>query len=305
MVLEGATGSFRGLIDQAGSAGNFQVTATLIDPNADPDADPESAPEPIEGTVNPDGTYELGDLPAPNDYLVRIEDLDGNFATQEFVISVAAGEIKQLNPVVPSASNGGLGGFVTDGAGTPLGGVAVLIRNGEFEIESITPTTGDTGSFQFIGLATPATYVVTFSLEGYTGQTIALELGPGESLDNLQAQLIAGLGTVSGSVVDSAGIPLGAAEVTIEGRGFTAETATLTDAGSTGGVGSFFLTGIPVPGSYTITFSFEGYESVTIPTVFDVNGGPLSTQAVLSPLAGRVVGTVTSAKTATASPTPR
>ncbi|HEY5663219.1 MAG TPA: carboxypeptidase regulatory-like domain-containing protein [Ilumatobacter sp.] len=295
VVLEGETGSFRGLIDQSGQPGNFRVTATLIDPDADPGADPSTAPEPIEGTVNPDGTYELGDLPAPNDYLVRIEDLDGNYATQEFVISVAAGEKKQLNPVVPTASNGRLAGVVTDGAGIPLGGVAVIVRNGDFVVESVTPTTGDTGSFQFIALPTPATYVVSFALDGYTGQTIALELGPGETLDNLRGQLVAGLGTVSGTVVDPAGSPLGAATVVLEGRGFSAETATLTDAGSTGGIGSFFLTGVPVPGSYTITFSLEGYEPVTIPVLFGASGGPLSSQAVLAPLAGRVVGTVTAA----------
>jgi uncharacterized repeat protein (TIGR01451 family) len=295
VVLVGDTGSFRGEIDQSGSeatAGNFVVTATLIDP----DADPDSPPEPIQGTVNPDGTYELGDLPAPNDYLVRIEDLDGNYSTQEFVISVAAGEKKQLNPVVPSASVGQLSGVVVNGAGSPLGGVTVTVRNGEFEVEAVTPTTGATGSFRFIGLPTPATYIVTFSLEGFTGQTIALELGPGKTDDSLRPVLVGGLGTINGVVTDPGGNRLGAAAVLVEGNGFSAATATLTDPGSTGGIGSFFISSIPVPGSYTVTFNLEGFAAVTIPAQFGESGGALSPQVTLTPIAGRVTGVVTSAQ---------
>jgi uncharacterized repeat protein (TIGR01451 family) len=291
--LVGDAGAFSGVIDQSGSGGapgNFKVTATLIPPNPDPD----NPPEPIEGTVNPDGTYELGDLPAPNDYLVQIEDLDGNFATEQFVISVAAGEVKQLNPIVPSASAGKLGGLVVDGAGLPLGGVAVTLRNGDFVLEAVTPTTGDTGSFLFIGLPTPATYIVTFSLEGFTGQTIALELGPGAVDESLRASLIGGLGTINGNVRDQLGNPLGATAVLVEGNGFSAATAALTDAGSTGGVGSFFVSGIPVPGSYTVTFELDGYESVSIPALFGANGGSLSPNVTLTPIAGRVEGVVTS-----------
>ena len=291
--LVGAAGSFVGMIDQSGSGGaaaNFRVTATVILPNPDPD-DP---PEPIEGTVNPDGSYELGDLPAPNDYLVRIEDLDGNFATEEFVISVAAGEKKQLNPVVPSASAGQLGGLVVDGAGIALGGVTVVVRNGDFMLEAVTPTTGDTGSFRFIGLPTPATYIVTFSLEGFTGQTIALELGPGATEDSLRASLVGGLGRINGTVRDPLGNPLGATAVIVEGNGFSAATAALTDAGSTGGVGSFYVSAIPVPGSYTVTLQLDGYESVTVPALFGASGGSLTPSVTLTPIAGRVEGVVTS-----------
>ncbi len=292
--LVGENGSFTGMIDQSGSGGapaNFEVTATVILPNPDPD----NPPEPIPGTVSPDGTsYELGDLPAPNDYLVRIVDLDGNFATEEFVISVAAGEKKQLNPIVPSASAGQLAGLVVDGAGTPLGGVTVLVRNGDFMIEAVTPTTGETGSFRFIGLPTPATYIVTFTLEGFTGQTIALELGPGATDDTLRASLVGGLGTINGTVTDPLGNPLGATEVIVEGNGFSAATASLTDAGSTGGVGSFFVNAIPVPGSYTVTLVLDGYESVTVPALFGANGGRLTPSVTLTPIAGKVEGIVTS-----------
>jgi len=294
--LEGENGAFRGQIGQPGAdpvVGNFEVTATLIDPTAEP------PPEPILGTVNDDNTYELPDLPAPNDYTVRIVDLDGNYATQEFVISVAAGEVKLLNPAVPSASPGELGGVVYDGDGNPLGGVAVTLRNGEFETESVTPTSvSDRGSFSFIGLATPATYVATFSLEGYTSQTIALELGPGKSRDDLAPRLIGGLGTINGFVVDPAALPaplpLGAAQVTIEGAGFSVTTATLTDSGSTGDVGSFYVSGIPVPGTYSVTVSLAGYESVTVEARFGASGGTQSPLIELSPVAGAVQGIVTS-----------
>ena len=146
----------------------------------------------------------------------------------------------QVNPIVPSASVGQLGGVVSSRGVGPLGGVTVTVRNGEFEVEAVTPTIGATGAYRFIGLQTPATYIVTFALEGYTSQTVALEIGPGKTVD-LNVTLIGGLGQIDGTVTDPGFNPLGAVTVLVEGNGFNAATATLTDPGATGGVGSFFI----------------------------------------------------------------
>jgi hypothetical protein len=89
--------------------------------------------------------------------------------------------------------------------GRALGGVDVLLTRGELEIGTKTPTSGEVGFFEVPELRTPATYLMTFSLEGFASETIAVRLGPGEKRDDLVVTLAPAFGTVTGVVRGATG----------------------------------------------------------------------------------------------------
>jgi hypothetical protein len=112
----------------------------------------------------------------------------------------------------------------------------------------------------------PGTYVVTFSQPEYGSRTkiVNLGVGPDAVNSNVNIHLVAGTGSVSGIVVDSAGQGLGAVTLAVGGTSLiggsaTPSTTTLTD----GARGTFQLNGLAVPGTYTLTANLPGYEPST------------------------------------------
>src|SRR5690606_28745227 len=138
------------------------------------------------------------------------------FATQSFQQQVGGGQAAVLNTVTMSAASGAIEGRVTDGSGAGLGGVEIVARSGDTEVRATTPTAGSVGDFRLVDLDTPATYVLTFTREGYSSQTVALELGAGAT-QPVSVSLIGGEGTIGGNVVDVDGNPLGGVTVEVVG----------------------------------------------------------------------------------------
>jgi hypothetical protein len=152
-----------------------------------------------------------------------------------------------------------------------------------------TPTTGTVGSFLIPALPTPGTYVITFTAAGYGSQTSVVSLGPGQTRSDLTISLAAGVGSVSGMLVDSAGHGLGGAAVTVGGAPLPIASTTLT----TGAVGYFSFNNLPAPGSYTLTFTLPGYGSRTVPIELSADGAPPRVTAVMSTALGRISGQIT------------
>ena len=139
----------------------------------------------------------------------------------------------------------------------------------------------------------PRRTCVTFQLEGYTGETKALSLAAGGNA-LLSAQLVGGSGTVTGLATNPDGAPLGGITVSVSGESFTGETSTLTTGGAGGAAGSFTVTGLPVPGEYTVTFSGAGVQSETLSASFTTAGPQDLGTVVLLPFTSEVYGTVRS-----------
>ncbi len=239
-----------------------------------------------------DGTINLGPLPTPADYLVTVT--GEGFATQQFEQSLGGSGNSVINTVNLTAADGTIGGLVVDENDQPLGGVQVTARSGATELKAITPTAGNTGEFRFVGLVTPETYVLTFDLTGFTSQTKALSLAAGGSTI-VSARLVGGSGTVTGLAVTPQGDPIGGITVSITGESFTGETSTLTSTGAGGGAGSFTVSGMPVPGEYTVTFTGTGVQNETLAASFTTAGTQDLGSVVLLPLTSQVRGTVRAA----------
>lgn len=288
-VLVGGLGSISGKIAiPPGSEGTpLEVTATMV---LEGGADGEAAPTFTQTTT--DGTINLTGLPTPATYVVSVTG-DG-FKTMQFEQTVGGGDASIINTVSVAAGSGTIDGTVTDGNGQPLGGVNVTARSGTTELRSVTPTTGSVGTFRFVDLVTPQTYVLTFELDGYSSATRALELPAGGSRA-VSATLIGGKGTAAGQTVDAANNPIGGLVVRIAGGDYAGETATLTTGGTDGPAGSFRFTDLPVPGEYTITVDGDGYLPETVAASFDTAGEVALGSIVMSPDSSDVQGTISGA----------
>jgi hypothetical protein len=292
VVLTGRPGSLVGSVavpESTVATPLLTVTATL-DVSVEDLPDGVAPPEQTVFTQDTTGDILLTGLPTPGTYSIRIEGAD--FDAQVFEESLVGGEVKVINSVRLGAAAGSIAGRVADAAGTPLGGVSVVVSSGDLSVETTTPTSGNVGEFLVVGLETPATYVLSFSLDGYSSQTISLDLLAGEDRAGLSATLVGGLGVVSGTVRDGAGTALGEVEVVVAGGDFTASTTTLTSASESGGVGSYRVSDIPVPGVYTVSFVAPGYVTEVIEVGFLVAGPVPGADVVLRPDVGSVSGTV-------------
>ena len=263
------------------------VTATQVVERSDGTTGGGAEVAPV---VTTDGKFTLTGLATPATYLITVTG-DG-FQTQQFEQTLTGGQTTVLNTVQLSAATGTISGTVRDGNGIPLGGVAITARSGDLVIRSVTPTTGNVGQFQIIGLPTPQTYSITFEFPGYTSTTIALSLEAGQNRSGVDVRLFGGNGTVTGVAVGQDGTAIGGATVTVLGDNTESTTTTLTTGGVGGGPGTFTVTDLPVPGNYTISITASGFQTETLSAFFLGGAEQNLGQVVLLPSTSTVVGAV-------------
>jgi hypothetical protein len=260
-------------------------------------------------TTDGSGNYTLTNLPAPDNY--EISFTSPGYQTTTVTDAVNGGDARLEPTVTLGASVGQISGTVTDGH-APIGGATISTQSGGQTLTVMTPTTGQVGAFILGNLPTPATYVVTFGAPGHGSVTQIIDLSAGQSQQGLTAVLTAGTGSVSGRLVDAAGHGLGGATVTVGGAAMTGGAPTPAPSASpssspsaipssvapstttltSGVVGSFALSGLTAPGSYTLTFSLNGYASATVPVTLADNGAPASVTVTLLPQLGGITGGV-------------
>ncbi len=239
-----------------------------------------------ETTADADGAYSFADLPAPGTYeLTFVAEGYQPTTTTERVLG---GQERFALDVRLGAGTGSIAGLVTDGS-TPLGGVKVSTTIDGKELVVGTPTVGAVGQFVLPNLPTPATYVLTFSKDGFGTTTEVVALGPGELQTDLSVALRGGTGTVTGLVRDSAGNGLGGVTVSAGGAESGATTTTLT----AGTVGQFTLTGLRTGSAVTLTFVKPGYQPVTVPVTIPASGPADPVSVTLPSAVGTLTGRVT------------
>ncbi len=263
IAISGQPGRISGNVALPESAQPGQVmTVTLQEipvPKEDPNAlaqAPPPAPPPAQ-TIETAGPVAFEGLTTPGTYRITVQ-ADG-FEAQEFVQQLDGGADQVMNTVRLGAASGSIAGTVRDSTGAPLGNVKVTVTSGDIKKEETTPTQGAVGTFLVDGLETPRTYVVSFARDGFSGQTIALDLAAGTARTGVDGMLVGGTGTITGLVVGPDGAPLGGVQIVATKGDFSAKTSTLT----TGAAGTYTLSGVPTPGNVAVTFSLDGYLSET------------------------------------------
>jgi hypothetical protein len=211
-------------------------------------------------TVDASGTFEVGDLPTPATYEV-IATMPG-LASELRTVRVQPGDRLTGVTLLLRAGDGVIAGRVTNPDGVPVTGATVAVSSGTVSMTTLTlsgaPETA--GTFEVRDLQTPGTFSLSVTAPGHFGENQTIKLDAQQSIRELEIVLVPSEGRIGGRVTNAAGAPLGGATVTVIGPGSTRTTASL----SNGDVGSWLVTGLTVPGSYTVTFSGEGLASQTL-----------------------------------------
>lgn len=289
VVIEGDPASISGSIDPGASLSPVSTTVVARLSGGATDA------EPVARTTTTGTTYVLEGLPAPATYELSFT-TDG-YQTTKVLTNVGAGQSRQQPTVVLDAGAGQVSGTVTDGK-NPLGNVTVSTVVAGQEVTVITPTTGQVGAYSLDSLPTPGTYTLTFTSPEHGSRAQVVDLDAGQSRTGVDVKLVAGTGSVVGTVRDADGNRLGGVSVVVGGAlqaGGSVDTSTLpsTTTLTTGDVGSFSISGLSAPGDYTLTFVLEGYAPETVPVSLSATGAPPSVKATLGTQLGGITGTVT------------
>lgn len=234
------------------------------------------------------GAYRFANLPAPGNYLLTFTTQGYETTTEQ--TTVTGGANRFVSTAVLAAGAVQISGSVTDGT-NPLGGATVSTTVNGQQISTGTPTTGQVGHFVIDNLPTPATYIITVSKQGYGQVSQVIDLAPGAQRTDLVIPLLAGTGVVSGTAIGPNGAGVGGATVTVGGLANPPTTTTLTD----GQIGAFSLSGLPVPGTYTLTVTADGFAPQTVPVTLTADKPLPPISVPLTASAGTITGTVTGA----------
>lgn len=272
MLLSALPGRVRGEVvgdDPAGASVTAAVAASEL---LDADGIDLAAGGSVvaEATVGEDGGFDLTDLPAPFDYVIEVSK-DG-YASQRRPLSLAAGQFLDEVHIPLRRGDGEIRGSVlglqpTGGTTLPLGGATVTATDGETFVTTSTLTTpsGDLaeGDYVLRNLPTPATYAVTVEAEGYGTETFTVSVTEASPLaGDRSITLRPADGVIRGEITSATGPLGGVLVVASDGEN---QRSTTTDTAD----GSYVLSGLPVPGSYTITFSRDGYATTSRAVALD------------------------------------
>lgn len=259
--------------DTSGTAAAADTTAPVA-PNGSTTT-PSTAPPPDNGDaivqslpIGADGTFTLSNVPSPSTYDLVVTKVGYSTTTQR--LDVGAGEGRTGIQLTLSKGDGIISGTVNSAAG-PLGDVTVTAASGQSSATTVSLT--DTGAFTLRGLPTPATFTVQASLPGYAQQTETLSLAAGEKLTGVAITLSKSSASLTGVVTSQPGNqPAPGVSVTVTNGSTTVQTSTQSAQGGQQGVGQWTVTGLPVPDTYTITFSRADLASQTVSVSLDATG---------------------------------
>lgn len=215
--------------------------------------------------IGDDGTFLLEDVPSPSVYDLVVE--KQGYATSTQRIDVSAGEERTGVEITLRQGDGIISGVVRSAKG-PLGGATVVATSGQTSVTAMSLT--DTGEFTLRGLPTPASFSIVASLEGYNNQTMSLSLGEGQKYDGVSLSLDSSSGVLRGSVLTAADEqPAAGVLVSVTNGDQTVQTATSSDEED---LGTWKVTGLSLPGDYTVTFSRDDLASQTRAVALDAQG---------------------------------
>lgn len=292
MSLAGRPGQIAGSVhgaDVVGAVVSVQIPAEAIE-----GSDIEPVPAVVASAeLDATGLFVLPELPTPATYELAVA--KPGFASEVRTVSLGPGEQRDGLQILLRRGDGIIAGSLVDTTGAPVAGVVVDATDGTSEMRTRSLSGDDTaGTFELRDLPTPGTYTLTFTAPGHFVETATIQLEAQQQATDLVFVLTADQGSLAGSVRDREGQPLGGVTVVVVG----ADLERTTESLSVGDVGSWLVSGLPVPGTYTVTFRGEGLTTQALSV--DLVPGPESAltgvDAVLTAATASVAGIVTDAQ---------
>ncbi len=248
-VPASVAGTVRGDDEVAGTAVNVRIPQSAVPGGTGLDANGEPSRGPIVATVVVDasGQFEVPDIPSPATYEVTAE-LEG-FAVQSQLINLAPAEERGGLSFNLRRGDGTISGHIRSKDG-PLGAAVITATDGPTSVRAVSLTRDDVGGYTLRDLPTPGTYTLVITHDGFTTATLTVNLAPGGTRAGVDTTLTEGAGSIAGLVQEAGVGPAGGVVV----RATDGERVVQTVSVSVGQVGSYLLTGLAVPGNYTVSF---------------------------------------------------
>ncbi len=155
-----------------------------------------------------------------------------------------------------------------------------------------TQNTATDGAWLFPDVAIRANYELHFAKAGFDSQSFVVTPPSDGSRVKLDVQLLPAKGSVSGVVVATDGTPLGGVDIVVTDGTLTFSTTSSTTAGS---VGSWSLSGVSTPSTYTLTATLRGFGTEVLQLPMDPGAQKTGVRIVMTPGVGSIAGHVTAA----------
>ncbi|MFL6162093.1 MAG: collagen binding domain-containing protein [Jatrophihabitantaceae bacterium] len=244
-------------------------------------------------TTQANGSWSFAGISSPGYYLLIFS--KPGYQRRKYILSAADADASKPLKVAMTAGAGRLSGTIGGPAGA-VGGATITISDGQETLTTSSTSigTGSIGRWAIDGLSTPGTFLVSASKDGLSLESTLITLGAGAAATvnlTLRAGVASLVGTVDGP--DSLGSVQG-----VGGAGVTVTDGTITRTATTvtsGPVGSYTLPALPVPGSYTVTITGQGYLPQTQRITLAAGQSRAVANATLRPSTGTVQGTVAGA----------
>ncbi len=259
--------------------------------------------------VGTDGRFAFAGVPSPSEYDVVVTKEGYATATQR--VDVSAGEARKGVELNLRKGDGLISGSVVSD-GTPLEGVTLTATSGESSVSSVSLKDG---SFTLRQLPTPATYTLVATKDDFASQALSLTLSDAQKLTGVAVSMGASAGSLSGRTTMVGGRKLGGVTVTVTDGSQIVQTATqsspgrstaagaaATRAAGSGDIGDWSVSGLALPGTYTITFSRDDLASQTVSVALDASGR-LTDQSVGATVTSNGIQTVMQSATGSLSGT--
>jgi hypothetical protein len=240
--------------------------------------------------VGIDGRFSFAGVPSPSEYDVVVT--KEGYATTTTRVDVAAGEERKGVELNLRKGDGIVNGQVFS-EGRPLEGVTLTATSGETSVTSVSLADG---TFTLLQLPTPATYTLVATKDRYTSQALSLTVNDSEPVTGITMSLGASSTSLSGRTLSATGADrIGGVTVTVTDGTQVIQTASRT-AGETdqgaGNVGDWSVSGLAIPGVYTVTFTRADLATQTVSVDLDVTGRTTPVDGLMQPATGSLTGIV-------------
>lgn len=203
--------------------------------------------------VAADGSFVFDQVPSPARYQLVVKKV--GYATETRDVVLGPAQTVENIDIVLRKGNGTMTGRINDLSG-PLGGATIEATDGANKITTVSLTDGDVGAFALRALTNGQTYTLTITRAGYTTETRTVPLTTA-AVDAGTITLSKSTGSIAGTVSQNGMAALGGVTVTIN----AGTTTVTTFSASSGMIGAYFVDGLPIPATYTVTFSGAGLVS--------------------------------------------
>ena len=208
-------------------------------------------------TTDGSGDFVLANVPSPANYELVVTKPGYAPASQQ--VNVSSGESDTGVTLSLQLGDGSITGKISSPKGAlSAATVSATGGTGTNSVASSTvsqSTRGHKGQFVLRNLPTPGDFTLVVSAVGYASQTLSISLAAGQQLSGVNVIMSESSGDVSGNVSLASGRPAGGVTVAVSNGELSISTTTLTETTHKHRAGSYEVQGLPVPGTYEVTFS--------------------------------------------------